>query len=174
MTHRTRRGPPQVLRSAGPDAEDFAVDEIDRVLLREIQQDGRITNQALAQRVGRSPSACLARLRRLEEAGIITGYGARIAYERLGSSITIFAEITLQRHHPDDLKRFETMIAAMPEVVESAQVSGTYDYLLKVVTADVRAWGALSDRLAAAGNGVDKIASHILMKDAKRFTGYPI
>ena len=155
-------------------AGDYAADDIDLLLLREIQRNGRITNHALAERLGRSPSACLARLRRLEDAGIITGYGAHIAYERLHSSITLFAEVTLQRHHPDDLKRFEVAIAALPEVVESAQVSGAYDYLLKVVVPDVRAWRVLSDQLAGPDSGVDKIASHILMKDAKPFIGYPI
>ena len=153
---------------------EAAVDRIDRKILAVLQVEARITNQALAERVALSPSACLTRVRRLEAVGLIAGYNARLAVERLRPTVIIFAEVTLQRHHPDDFAAFEAALAHIPEVVEAAQVSGAFDYLLKVATADVLAWRELADRLLTADLGVDKIASHILMKEAKPFTGYSL
>jgi DNA-binding Lrp family transcriptional regulator len=174
MSSGTRPSSPQTLRrGAGPIAEP-ALDAIDRRILARLQAFGRITNQALAEIVGLSPSACLARVRRLETTGVITGYQARIAPERLGPSVLIFAPVTLKSQHPRDLARFEAALSEIPEVIEAAQVSGPFDFLLKVVTRDVHAWSELADSLIEADLGVDKITSHILMKQSKSFAGYPI
>ena len=160
-------------RPTQPGAE-VALDAIDRRILIELQRSGRITNQALAERVGLSPSACLARVRRLESEGVIAGYHARLARERLGASVVIFAPVSLKSQHPRDLARFEAAMDAIPEVIEAAQVSGPFDFLLKVVTRDVHAWSELADSLIAADLGIDKITSHILMKQSKAFAGYPV
>jgi len=141
-------------------------------ILAALQGEGRLTNQALAARVGLSPSACLARVRRLEASGLIEGYHARIAVERLRPMVTIFAEVTLTRHHPDDFSAFEAVVRETREIVEAAQVSGPFDYWLKVAVADMRAWRELSDRLLEADLGVGKISSQVLMKETKAFTGY--
>lgn len=151
----------------------MTIDARDRDILRCLQADGRITNHALAEKVRLSPSATLARTKRLERAGVIAGYGARVAVEKLGPSVTIFAELTLKRHHPEDFQRFDAILAAEPAVVEAAQVSGAFDYLIKALTADVHAWSDLTERLTETGM-LDKIASHILMKEVKPFTGVPV
>ena len=151
-----------------------ALDRLDLRILAALQADGRITNQALAVQVGLSASACLARVRRLEADGLILGYHARLDIERIRPTVTIYGEVTLKSHRPADLAAFEAVLTDIPEVVEAAQVSGPFDYLIKVVTADVRAWGELADRLLQEGLGVDKIASHILMKDAKPYRGTPV
>ena len=151
-----------------------ALDRLDLRILAILQADGRISNQALAEKVALSPSACLARVRRLEADGLILGYHARLDIERIRPTVTIYGEVTLKSHRPADLAAFEAVLLDIPEVVEAAQVSGPFDYLIKVVTPDVRAWGELADRLLQEGLGVDKIASHILMKDAKPFTGAPV
>lgn len=151
-----------------------SLDRIDLKILAILQDEGRITNQALAERVALSASACLARVRRLETEGLILGYQARLDIERIRPTVTIYGEVTLKSHRPADLLAFEAVLAQIPEVVEAAQVSGPFDYLIKVVTPDVRAWGLLADRLLQEGLGVDKIASHILMKDAKPFRGAPV
>ena len=151
-----------------------ALDRLDLRILAILQADGRITNQALAEKVALSPSACLARVRRLEADGLILGYHARLDIERIRPTVTIYGEVTLKSHRPADLAAFEAVLSEIPEVVEAAQVSGPFDYLIKVVTHDVRAWGALADRLLQEGLGVDKIASHILMKDAKPYRGTPV
>ena len=151
-----------------------ALDDRDLKILDALQRDGRLTNQALAEAVALSPSACLARVRRLEADGLIAGYHAALALEKIRPTLFVFAEVTLKRHHPDDCARFETAIAAIDEVVEAAEVSGAFDYLLKIAAPDVRRWRELADRLLAEDLGVDKIASHILMKEAKAFAGYPL
>ena len=151
-----------------------ALDRIDLKILAALQADGRITNQALADQVALSPSACLSRVRRLEREGFIQGYHARLDIERIRPTLTIYGEVTLKSHRPAELLAFEAALAAIPEVVEAAQVSGPFDYLIKAVCPDVRAWGELADRLLQEGLGVDKIASHILMKDAKPFRGAPV
>lgn len=153
---------------------DPALDRIDLRILSALQADGRITNQALAERVALSASACLSRTRRLERDGYILGYHARLDIERIRPTVSVYGEVTLKSHRPADLAAFETALDAIPEVVEAAQVSGPFDYLIKAVCPDVRAWGELADRLLQEGLGVDKIASHILMKDAKPYRGAPV
>ncbi|MFN3513952.1 MAG: Lrp/AsnC family transcriptional regulator [Phenylobacterium sp.] len=151
-----------------------ALDRQDLKILSILQAEGRITNQALADRVALSPSACLARVRRLEAEGLILGYHARLDVERIRPTVTVYGEVTLKSHRPADLLVFEAALAEIPEVVEAAQVSGPFDYLIKAVTPDIRAWGELADRLLQEGLGVDKIASHILMKEAKPYRGTPV
>lgn len=151
-----------------------SLDRIDLKILAILQADGRITNQALADKVALSPSACLARMRRLEAERLILGYHARLDIEAIRPTVTVYGEVTLKSHRPADLLQFEAVLADIPEVVEAAQVSGPFDYLIKAVCPDVRAWGDLADRLLQENLGVDKIASHILMKDAKPFRGAPV
>jgi DNA-binding Lrp family transcriptional regulator len=150
------------------------LDRIDVKILQALQAEGRITNQTLASRVALSPSACLVRIRQLESAGIISGYHAHVAIELVQPSITVLAEISLKRHNPTEFARFEATIGRVAEVVEAAQVSGQYDYLLKVVVPDIRAWRELAARLQDGENGVEKVISHIILKDAKSFTGFPL
>lgn len=150
------------------------LDRIDRRILVVLQADGRLTNQALAERVHLSPSACLARVRRLERLGIIEGYHARLDPFRLGVGLVLFAEVKLEGHEGDESERFETALAALANVVEVSDISGEVDYLLKVVVADMAEWNQLKDALMQGGLGVRRITTHILMRKPKVFTGYPI
>lgn len=150
------------------------LDRIDRRILARLQADGRITNHALAEQVALSPSACLARIRRLEKAGVIEGYGARLNPWSMEASLILYAELSLKAHHPDDVARFEAGIADIPEIVEASYVSGPFDYLIKVVVPDMTSWIELSEGVIAGDLGVDKVITHVLMKKTKRFTGYPI
>lgn len=164
----------KTLRRGHGAAAGSALDAIDLRILGRLQADGRVTNQDLADAVGLSASACLARVRRLERRGVIAGYHARLAPESLGPCLVVFAPVSLKSQHPADLLRFERALADRPEIVEVSQVSGPFDYLLKVVTRDVQAWRELSDDLIASDIGVDKITSHVLMKACKAFEGYPL
>ena len=128
----------------------------------------------LEARIGRRLELVGIGVRRLEAERLILGYHARLDIERIRPTVTVYGEVTLKSHRPADLLHFEAVLSEIPEVVEAAQVSGPFDYLIKVVCPDVRAWGELADRLLQEGLGVDKIASHILMKDAKPFTGAPV
>ena len=151
-----------------------ALDRIDRRILAALQADGRLTNQALSERVALSPSACLARVRRLEQSGVIQGYHARLDPFMVDVGMVLFAEVWLKGHRPDELALFEEAVAALPQVVEVSQVTGDYDHLLKVVVADMAEWTRIADELTSAGLGVDRIQTRVLMRKPKVFVGYPV
>ena len=135
------------------------LDKIDLGILDVLQKDGRITNQALAEQVSLSPSACLARVRRLEREGFILGYRATLAIERIVPTLIVFGEVTLRQHHPDDIAGFERAATQIDEIIEAYQVSGPYDFLIKVAVRDIAAWRDLADRIVGLDIGVEKIAS---------------
>jgi DNA-binding Lrp family transcriptional regulator len=155
-------------------ATEFLLDRIDRKILAALQAEGRLTNHALAERIALSPSACLARVKRLEHAGIIQGYHARLDPFMLDIGIVLFAEVTLKAHSAADLARFDAAVAELPQIVEASHVSGAFDYLLKVVVADLPEWTAISEQLTAVEAGADRINSHILLRKTKIFVGYPV
>lgn len=109
-------------------------DDIDRRILRELQANARITNQELAERVGLSPSPCLRRLRRLEETGIIRGYSARVDPAAHGWTMAAIATIRLSRQNEDEIVMFEEAVRGWDEVLECHLVTGSRDYVLKVMT----------------------------------------
>jgi Lrp/AsnC family transcriptional regulator, leucine-responsive regulatory protein len=150
------------------------LDRIDRKILAQLQAEGRLTNQALAERVALSPSACLARVRRLEEGGVIQGYHARLDPFKVEVGLVLFAEVTLKGHSAEELARFDAAIEALPQVVEASHVSGAFDYLLKVVVADLAEWSAIGERLTAQAVGADRIITHVLLRKPKIFVGYPV
>lgn len=151
-----------------------SIDRIDRKILAVLQRDGRITNAALADAVALSPSACLARVRRLEQAGIITGYRADIAIEKLRPTLLIHAEVTLKRHLPEDFRGVEALFAAEPRVVEAAEISGHSDYLVKVIVADMAEWRELSAQWTAGPWPIERVSSSVAMHRTKAFAGWPI
>ena len=154
-------------------AED-SLDRIDRSILRVLQADGRITNHALAGRVNLSPSACLARVRRLERAGVIQGYHARLDPFQLGIGMVLLVQVSLEANGPDEVARFEAAVLALPQVVEVSHVSGDVDYVLKVVVADMPHWARLLEKLTEAAIGVHRITTLVLMSKPRIFEGYPI
>lgn len=153
---------------------EAVLDRIDRRILRSLQADGRMTNQALADQVGLSPSACLARVRRLEQDGVIQAYHARLDPFRLDIGLVLFVEVTLSGHRTDEAIGFEARLGEFPEVVEASHVSGDFDYLLKVVVPDMAAWAVLRERLAGSDFAVERITTHALIHKSKIFTGYPV
>lgn len=165
---------PQILRFNASMSAAFPFDRIDRKILRQLQADGRLTNQALSERVALSPSACLARVRRLEEAGIIQGYHARLDPFALEVGLVLFAEVALKAHGTEDLARFDETIAAIPQIVEASHVSGAYDYLLKVVVKDLAEWTRIGEQLTAPEVGADRLNTHVLLRKPKIFVGYPV
>ena len=150
------------------------LDRIDRRILAALQADGRLTNQALSEQVALSPSACLARVRRLEKAGIIQGYHARVDPFALGVGLVLYAEVTLRGHSPGEMETFEKAVRAIPQIVEASHVTGAHDYLLKIVTTDMAEWTRLADQLTGGDLGVDRINTHVMMDKPKFFTGYPV
>lgn len=153
---------------------EYRLDRIDRRILEILQAEGRITNQALAERVALSPSACLARVRHLERIGVIQGYHARLDPFSLDIGLILLVEVTLDGHRQDERERFEAAIAKIPQVVEVSHVSGDIDYMLKIVAADMPEWTKLRDTLVGGDLGVGRITTHVLMRKPKVFVGYPI
>lgn len=115
------------------------LDAIDRKIIAALQQDGRISNLDLADRVGLSPTPCSRRVRRLEQTGVIQGYAARIDPAALGHAVSVMVNVRLSKQSPADIKEFLTAVQALPEITECLLVTGNHDYMLKVCTQDVEA-----------------------------------
>jgi DNA-binding Lrp family transcriptional regulator len=150
------------------------LDRIDRRILAALQADARLTNQALSERVALSPSACLARVRRLEREGVIQGYHARLDPFTLDIGLVLYVDITLEGHTSAERARFEKAVAGLPQVVEASHVTGSFDYILKVVVADMREWTQIGEDLVSGDLGVDRINTHVIMRKPKFFVGYPV
>jgi len=120
------------------------MDRFDREILAVLQQDGRISNQDLAERIGLSPSPCLRRVRALEEAGIIAGYRAQLDAKKLGLSLMALIGISMDQHTPERFANLEAAIGGIPEVLECLLITGQQsDYQLKVVVRDMDAYQEL-------------------------------
>jgi len=149
-----------------------ALDRIDIKILADLQRHGRSTMQDLAMKVGLSPRASLERVRRLEAAGIISGYRAVIDLTRLSRPLNIFAEIVLAKHA--QRTQVERRLASMEEVVECWEVTGATDYLARFMCADLAAYEMITTRLIDDPNlGISRIVSHVALRPVRRFAGYP-
>ncbi|SDD25947.1 transcriptional regulator, AsnC family [Sphingomonas sp. YR710] len=140
------------------------LDRLDFRILAQLQRNGRITNVELSDAVGLSPSPCLARVKRLEKAGYITGYGAHIALAKLGSTLTVFTQVTLKDHRSSDFSKFEQKARTVDEIVECHLVSGGYDYLLKFMARDVAHYQQIIEEILERDFGIEKYFSFIVIK----------
>jgi DNA-binding Lrp family transcriptional regulator len=140
------------------------VDGIDRKILAELQKDGRLTVTELAGRIGLSLSPCHRRLRELERAGVITGYRATVDPELVGLGFQALVFVTMRQEDRDTLLGFEEAVARIPNVVQAQRLFGDPDYLLRVVTADLKAYADLEDDVLAALPGVQRLTSTLVMK----------
>jgi DNA-binding Lrp family transcriptional regulator len=155
-------------------AREHRIDRIDLKILAKLQESGRITNQALATAVGLSPSPCLARVRRLEAAGIIETYRAGIDLDRICRTVTVFATVSLKSHDQEDFRGFERSVRAIPEAVQCFKVSGDFDYLIQFVCADIARYYSISDELLERGSGLVRLTSHVVLDQTKPLAGYPL
>jgi Lrp/AsnC family transcriptional regulator, leucine-responsive regulatory protein len=150
------------------------LDALDRRILAELQRDGRITNQALAERVGLSPTPCLRRVRLLEEAGIIGGYVAVVDQKAVDLPVSVFISIKLERQREEELDRFAAAVSRWPEVMECYLMTGQRDYLMRVVCADLPAYERfLKDKLTRL-DGVASIESSFALAQVKHTNVLPI
>ncbi len=150
------------------------LDRIDRRILKDLQDHGRITNVELSRRAGISAPPCLRRVRALEQAGFIRGYHADVEPKALGFNVTVFAQVGLASQAETDLEAFEKTVGQWPEVRECHMLAGEVDFLLKVVAAD---WDAYQDflttRLTATPN-VSHVKSALSIRVSKTVPGVPI
>jgi DNA-binding Lrp family transcriptional regulator len=140
------------------------LDRIDINILAELQRSGRMTNSQLADRVGLSASPCLARVKRLEDSGFITGYGANINLAKLGTVQVVFASITLSDHRLTDFTKFEKSILDIEEIVECHLVSGGFDYMVKFFVKSVSHYQEVIEKILERNIGVSKYFSYIVIK----------
>ena len=152
----------------------MAFDRIDRQIMALLQEDGRMTNVDLAERVGLTAPPCLRRVRALEEAGAIRGYHAELDAAKLGFPITVFAMVSLRSQAEHDLALFEEHVATIPEVRECHMLNGEIDFILKIVAQDLRAFQEiLTTHLTPAPN-VAGVKTSLTIRTAKSLSGIPV
>lgn len=150
------------------------LDAFDLRLLAALQRDGRASQVQLAEAVGLSASQCARRIARLEEAGVIRGYGARLDPRALGLDVTALVSVRLERHGEQAASAFHRALETMPEVTEVLLLTGDADYLLRVVVADLDAYAEFALRRLMTLPGVASLRSSIVLETVKRAEALPL
>ena len=151
------------------------LDRFDQLILEVLQQEGRISNQELADRINLSASPCLRRVRRLEESGLILGYHALLDAKVLGFTLMALINVSMNNHSPDRFPLFEGRIKEIPEILECLQITGQgADYQLKVVVRDMDTYqNLLLDRIARI-EGVASVHSSFVLRRVVDKTALPV
>ena len=147
----------------------YEIDKIDRAILRVLQKDGRVPNVQLADQVGLSESACLRRVRLLEQSGIIDRYVMLINQAAVGKPGNVFVRVTLEGQQKEKLQQFEKVVAAVPEVMECYLMSGDFDYLLRVIIKDNSDYMRVHDKLTGLP-GVLRVQSSFALRTVRKTT----
>ncbi|NML38672.1 Lrp/AsnC family transcriptional regulator [Chitinophaga sp. G-6-1-13] len=149
----------------------FTPDMTDLCILDILQTDARTTNKEIASRLGKSVTSIFDRVKRLEAEGYITGYVAVLNPGKLGSTLIAYTSVTLEGHGHDKLSSFEQKINSFPEVLESYKMSGQFDYLLKIVIADMEAYELFYSNKLSKLENISKIRSLFVLSETKKETG---
>jgi DNA-binding Lrp family transcriptional regulator len=150
------------------------LDSTDKLILEILQTEGRLSNAELARRVNLSPPATHARLRRLEEEGVIRGYAALLDREKSGYDMLCFVQISLQLHQPQQVQAVRDAIRDMPEVLECHHITGEYDYLLKVVIHNRKDLERFILERLTPVPGVARIHTSLVLTEVKATTALPV
>ena len=150
------------------------LDQIDYKILRHLQDDARMTNADLAEKVGLSPTPCLRRLRRLETDGIIKGYHAEINRELLGVNVTVIILVKLEREDDATLREFEAQIKKRPEVMECYLVTGKFDYFIRVVIPSLSAYEVFLSETILRMPKVATVESSFTLREVERKVVTPL
>jgi len=157
-----------------PEVFRMKLDRYDRAIVRALQLEGRITNSQLAESVSLSESACLRRVRALEESGFIEGYTALINQQKAGCPVNVFVNITLERQEQAHLHAFEEAARKVPEVMECYLMSGEYDYLLRVVLADTADFERLHSQHLTRLPNVARVHSSFALRTVQHSRELPV
>lgn len=152
----------------------MTLDAIDRRLLAALQINGRLSATELAEKVGLTTSPCLRRIRNLEEAGVIQGYSTVIDQTKVGLPVSVFVSIKLERQREDAMHGFEEAVRRWPEVVECYLMTGTRDYLLRVVAPDLAGYERFLKQTLTRLDGVASIESSFALAQVKHSSALPI
>jgi DNA-binding Lrp family transcriptional regulator len=150
------------------------LDDKDRAILAELQRDSRQTVQQLAAAVGLTSTPCWKRVKEMEAAGVIRGYGASIDRERVGLALCVLAELNLTQHTENTVREFERAVAACPEIVSCYSTTGGADYSIKVLVEDIKRYESFLHDTAFKLPGVTHIRSSVVLKEVKAEAGVPI
>lgn len=143
------------------------LDDIDREVLKYLQQDARMTNAELARRVDLSPPGLQKRLKKLEESGVIEGYATIVNREAVGYDMLCFVQATLVRHVPEAVSNFKNAVKGMPEVLECYHLTGEYDYLLKVVVHNRKHLEQFILDTLTPVPGMDRVRTSLVLSEIK-------
>lgn len=150
------------------------LDRTDRIILKYLQEDGRISNVALAKKVNLSATPCLERVRRLERRGYIKGYTALLNPDKVDAGVLVFVEIDLLRTSPDAFREFRREALKLRELLECHLVSGNFDYLLKARVKDMKEYRSLLGEKILALPGVSDSRSYVVMEEVKESTSLAV
>ncbi len=143
------------------------MDRIDENILQELRRDGRLSNLALAERVGLSPSACLRRVAALEKSGTITGYRATLSAEKMGVGFVAYITVGLNSHTKASQEAFERALIRAPEVRECHNITGSVEYLLRVEVPDLAAYKVFHTDILGTLPQINTITSYVVMGSPK-------
>ena len=150
------------------------MDKVDRQILHEVQLNGRITNGELAQQINLSESACLRRVKKLEQSGLLRGYVALLDQSMAGYPDNVFVSITLHSQQQSDLAAFEAAVRALPEVMECYLMSGDADFLLRVIVSDARDYERIHSQYLTRLPGVARVHSSFSLRTIIKRTEIPV
>lgn len=153
---------------------DLFEERIRQRILRELQRDGRLTNQELAQRVNLSASPCWRRVRELEDSGVIRRYVALLDPEKVGVSVCVITLVNLEMHNRESLEAFEDAVRDRPEIVECYAITGDADFILKVRVADIRTYERFLNDVLFRIPGIRHIKSSFTLREVKYDTALPL
>ena len=154
--------------------QNKSLDRVDRQILRELQQNARLSNTELARRISLSATPCAERVKRLESQGYIQQYQAKLNPRQLNLELLVFVEISLLRTSADVFAEFSQAVASLPQVLECHLVSGNFDYLIKARVADMKAYRKLLGETLLTLPGVSDSRTYVVMEEVKETQTLPI
>lgn len=153
---------------------DQSLSAIDAKILAALQQDGRTTNQTLADGIGMSASPCWRRVRQLEEHKVIQGYRAVLDRRKIGLGVLVFVRVTIDRHSEVEARKFEQEVMALEDVVACYSIGGDADFLLQVVSRDLDTFADFAMSVIRRLTGIKEMQSMFVLKEIKPFMEYPV
>ena len=158
----------------GKETLNSELDAVDRAILRHLQEDGRITNAKLAEKLSLSETPCWRRLKRLEAEGYIEGYQANLNRRKLGYGVLAFVQLSVSIHTDEATARFENVVRSCPEVIACHNITGQADFLLQVVAPDLDSYGAFIDRVFRKLPEIRAIHSSVSLREIKASNRLPL
>jgi len=155
-------------------AKPKPLDSINQKILEILQDNSSITNAELANKIGLAPASTLERVRKLEKCGVIKKYVALIDAEKVGKGTVVFVLINMAEHSVESIKRFKSQVQKLPEVLECHRLAGEKDYILKIVTDDIKSYEIFSMEKLARITGIARMGTYFVLSSPKQQTKIPI